>query len=161
MNFNYQKNYWTTGGSSTSIRNTDAKIVNKIEECPTKRLRTSLEAWTEEVLLWDEINHGDNNDIAVKKYLKFVGSVRKSEGCQDVQNLVEAEFVENQTFNKKDKDVIKTIIKKIKEKLGQSDLEKFSEAWVDFINVQQKADESAKSFVSAIQRKCFNKNKFE
>ena len=138
--------------SSTSNQNTEAKMINKIDDCPIKRIGTSLEAWTEEVLLWDEVNCDDKNDTIVKKYLKFVDSVRKSEGCQDVQNLVEVEIVENQSFNKKEKNVIQTIVKKIKEKLGQSDLEKCSEAWVDFINIQQQADETAKSFVSRFEK---------
>ena len=56
-----------------------------------------------------------------KKYLKFVESVRKSEDCCDLQNLVKVEFVENLAFEKKSGDDINCILNKITEKLGQCD----------------------------------------
>ena len=94
----------------------------KLENCPTKRKSTSLDAWTQEVLLWDECNNSGIS-IGAKKYLKFVECVRSSEDCDDLKNLVEVEFVENHDFNKKDDGVISTMISKIKEKLGKSDIE--------------------------------------
>ena len=73
----------------------------KIENCPIKRPSSSLDAWVDEVLLWDESNAATDPSMRAKKYLKFVDSVRKSENCQDIQNLVEVKFVENQSFDKK------------------------------------------------------------
>ena len=58
--------------------------------------------------------------MRAKKYLKFVESVRKSENCRDIQNLVEVEFVENQAFDKKGENVIETIVNKIREKYQPS-----------------------------------------
>ena len=74
---------------------------SKIENCPIKRPSSSLDAWIDEVLLWDESNAATDASLRAKKYLKFVESVRKSENCQDIQNLVEVEFVKNQAFDKK------------------------------------------------------------
>ena len=49
----------------------------KLENCPTKRKSTSLDAWTQEVLLWDECNK-TGISIGAKKFLKFVECVRSS-----------------------------------------------------------------------------------
>ena len=89
----------------------------RLEACPVKRKKSSLDAWISEVLLWDESNVSKLDGWNAKKYLKFVESVRKSEDCSDLQNLVEVEFVENLSFEKKSDDVIKSMINKIKEKL--------------------------------------------
>ena len=124
----------------------------KIENCPIKRSSSSLDAWVDEVLLWDESNAALSDSIRAKKYLKLVDSVRKSENCKDIQNLVEVEFVENHEFDKKGVDVIKTIVNKIKEKLGKSDIEKCSSAWIDFINIKQGTDEAASAFVSRFEK---------
>lgn len=124
----------------------------KIETCPVKRSSSSLDAWIDEVLLWDESNAADSESVRAKKYLKFVDSVRKSEDCKDVQNLVEVDFVENHEFDKKGADVIKTIVTKIKEKLGKSDIEKCSSAWVEFISIKQGPDESTSTFVSRFEK---------
>ena len=124
----------------------------KLEECPQKRSTSSLDAWIQEVLLWDESNTGNDAGLNAKKYLKFLDSVHKSEGCEDLKNLVQVEFVENETFDKKGVSVIKDIVKKIKEKLGQSDLEKCSEAWLQFINIKQEQTETATSFVTRFEK---------
>ena len=64
-----------------------------------------------------------------------------------IQKLVQVEFKENQAFDKKSENVIKNIIEKIKEKLDKSNLEKRSDAWLQFINIKQDVNESAQSYV--------------
>ena len=125
---------------------------SKVEDCPIKRKTSSLDAWIDEVLLWNESIDGSSEAVRAKKYLKFVDAVRKSEDCKDLQNLIEVDFVENQSFDKKGVEVIKTIVEKVKEKLGQSDIEKCSEAWLDFMNIKQETDESAQSFVTRFEK---------
>ena len=124
----------------------------KVDECPIKRTSTSLEAWIDEVSLWNESIKGLDESIRAKKYLKLVASVRKSENCLDLQNLVEVEFVENQSFDKKGERVIEDILEKVKEKLGQTDIEKCSDAWLEFINIKQEANETAPSFVTRFEK---------
>ena len=133
----------TTSGDQQSFR---------LEDCPIKRASSSLDAWIDEVLLWDDCNSGASEALRAKKYLKFVDSVRKSEECKDLQNLIEIEFVENHAFDKKGELVIKTIVEKVRDKLGQSDIEKCSDAWLDFINIKQEQDESAQSFVTRFEK---------
>lgn len=121
----------------------------RLDDCPTKGKYSSLDAWLEEVQLWDDTNVS-SDDLAntnAKKYLKFMNSVKDSEECDELKKLVQVEFKENQSFNKKSETIIKDIIAKIKEKLDKSDLEKCSEAWVKFIDIKQQSDESAQSFV--------------
>ena len=48
--------------------------------------------------------------------------------------------------------MIKDMLQKIKEKLGQTDLEKCSDAWLEFINIKQKPEESASSFVTRFEK---------
>ena len=141
-----------TESRSAGTTGSDHHPYSKVEDCPTKRKSTSLVAWIDEVLLWNETINGSSESIRAKKYLKFVDSVRKSEDCKDLQNLIEVDFVENQSFDKKGEDVIKTIVEKVKEKLGQSDIEKCSDAWLDFINVKQELDESAQSFITRFEK---------
>ena len=136
----------------TEPRNVSPTVIQKLEDCPIKRKQSSLEAWIAEVLLWDESNVSQADGWNVKKYLKFVDSVRKSEDCQDLKNLVEVEFVENVSFEKKTDTIIKSMVEKIKEKLGQSDLEKCSDAWIEFINIKLEPTESAKSFLSRFEK---------
>ena len=124
----------------------------KLEDCPIKRSSSSLDAWISEVLLWDESNTGTDVGLKAKKYLKFVESIRKSEDSSDLQNMVQVEFVENESFDKKGDSVIKTIIEKIKEKLGQTDLEKCSDAWLEFINIKQEPEENAKSYLARFEK---------
>ena len=130
----------TTTGSSFSYR---------VDDCPTKRKYSSLEAWLEEVELWDETHTNTDNpaNINAKKYLKFMASVRDAEDSDELKQFVQVEFVENQTFDKKSVTIIKDIITKIKEKLDKTDLEKCSEAWMKFIRIKQEKDESSQSFV--------------
>ena len=133
----------------TESRTTNAP---RLEECPLKRSTSSLDAWMKEVLLWDESNTGNYAGLNAKKYLKFLDSVHKSEDCDDLKNLVQVEFVENAAFEKKGVTVIKDIITKIEEKLGQSDLEKCSDAWLKFINIKQDSSETATSFVTRFEQ---------
>ena len=51
-------------------------------------------------------------------------SVFKSEGCSDLKNVVQVEFVEKESVDKKGAFVIKDMVQKIEEKLGQTDLKK-------------------------------------
>ena len=125
---------------------------SKLEDCPVKRKVSSLEAWLDEVTLWDESNASSEPGWSAKKYLKFVESIRKSEECSDLQNYVQVEFVENTEFDKKSDSSIKSMVTKIKENLGQSDLEKCSDAWVKFISIKQDAGESTKSYVARFEQ---------
>ena len=43
---------------------------------------------------------------------------------------------------KKGESVIKKMVEKIEEKLGQTDLEKCSDAWLEFINIKQETGDS-------------------
>ena len=82
----------------------------KIENCPIKRSTSSLDAWINEVTLWNDSTVAEDDAVRAKKYLKFIDSVRKSEDCSDLNNLVEVEFVENQDFDKKAENVITDIV---------------------------------------------------
>ena len=44
---------------------------------------------------------GTNPGLNAKKYLKFMDSVFKSERCSDLKNVVQVEFVEKESFDKK------------------------------------------------------------
>ena len=124
----------------------------KLENCPVKRKYCTLDAWIAEVKLWDESNTLTGDAATAKKYLKFVDSVRESEDCDDLKSLVHVEFVENVDFKKKDCDVIQNMVKKISEKLSNTDLEKSTEAWVEFINIKQEQDENTKAFVTRFEQ---------
>ena len=141
-----------TAVTQQQTANVSKKNYQKLEECPIKIKTSSLEAWTGEISLWDESDTGDYEGLNAKKYLKFVDSVRKSEDCSDLKNLVEVEFVENETFNKKSDTVIQSMLTKIKEKLGKTDLEKCSEAWLAFINIKQEPDESARHILLVLKK---------
>ena len=136
----------------TEARTSGANIVTKLEECPQKRSSSSLDAWIKEVILWNDSNTGKDPGLSAKKYLKFLDSVYKSEGCSDLKNLVQVEFVENESFDKKGEEVIKKVVAKIQEKLGQTDLEKCSDAWLEFINIKQEPGESANTFVTRFEK---------
>ena len=56
------------------------------------------------------------------------------------------------SFDKKSGTVIQKVLPKIKEKLGQTDVEKCSGAWMDFINIKQEPGESAKSYLSRFEK---------
>ena len=100
----------------------------KLEDCPVKRKLCTLESWIEEVLLWNESYSSSEPGVNGKKYLKFIESVRKAEECTDLQNFVQVEFAENTSFDKKQDDIVSVMINEIKSSLGQSDLDKCSEA---------------------------------
>ena len=121
----------------------------KLDNCPVKGKYSSLDAWIQEVELWDDTNSSSCNieNLSAKKYLKFMESVKNSEDCEELKKLIQVEFKENQTFNKKSDSIIKDMIKVIREKLDKSDLEKCSDAWLKFINVKQETGESAQSYV--------------
>ena len=114
----------TMGSMSESRTNN----VTKLEDCPLKRVSSSLDSWMKEVLLWNESNTSSVTGWNAKKYLKFLDSVFKSEGSSDLKSLVQVEFVENESFDKKKDSVIKEIIDIIEKKLGKSDIEKCSDA---------------------------------
>ena len=89
----------------------------KLEACPIKRKNCSLEAWISEVELWNNSNNiGDPEKLNTKKYLALMESIRKAED-EDLERTAEVEFVENQEFDKRAADVIKTMIDKLREKL--------------------------------------------
>ena len=115
---------------SQPISRQRANFVSKLDECPIKGKYSSLESWLQEVELWDESNKSseDLDNLNAKKYLKFMSSVNSSEECDEVKKLVQVEFKENKSFNKKSKTIIKDMIKVIKDKLDKTDLEKCSEA---------------------------------
>ena len=99
--------------------------------------------------LWDDTNTSENNtdNLNAKKYLKFMNSVKESDDCEDLKKLVQVEFKENEAFNKRSKTIIKDIVKIIRLMLEKSDLEKCSDAWVQFMNIKQEADESAQCYI--------------
>ena len=132
----------------TQDRPTHSASNLKLDDCPIKRKECNLEAWMDEVLLWNESYSSNDPGFNSKKYLKLVESIRKSEECVDVQNFVQVEFVENSSFDKKQDNIIAVMINKMKTNLGQTDLEKCSEAWSKFINIRQDTVESTKSYVN-------------
>ena len=62
------------------------------------------------------------------------------------------EFDENSTFDKKCSDVIKNMIQAIKSTLGQTDLEKCTDAWLKFISIKQDSTESTKAYVTRFEQ---------
>ena len=105
-----------TAALATMTNNRDSNI--KLEACPIKRKKCSLEAWLSEVELWDSSNNtGDPIKLNTKKYLALMESIRNAED-KDLENTAEVEFMENQEFNKKAEDFIKVIMEKLREKLG-------------------------------------------
>ena len=70
-------------------------VVPKLEDCPLKKVSSSLDSWMKEVLLWNGSNISSVSGWNAKKYLKFLDSVFKSEGSNDLKSLVQVEFVEN------------------------------------------------------------------
>ena len=141
----------TKNTKSSSSAEQQATQNVKLENCPVKRASSSLDAWINEVTLWNESNIADDETLRAKKYLRFIDSVRKSEGCADIKNLVEVEFVENKDFDRKAENCITNILTKIREKLGKSDIEKCSTAWINFITIKQNTDEAASDFVTRFE----------
>ena len=60
--------------------------------------------------------------------------------------------MENESFDKKKDSVIKEIIDIIEKKLGKSDIEKCSDAWLEFINIKQESGETATDYVSRFEK---------
>ena len=81
--------------------------VSKLDNCPIKGKYSSLEAWLQEVELWNDTNKSEKEEdnINAKKYLKFMDSVKDSEDCEELKKLVQVEFKENQAFDKKSKSI--------------------------------------------------------
>ena len=102
--------------------------------------------------LWDNSNNiGDPVKLNTKKYLALMESIRNAKD-KDLENTDEVEFTENQEVDKKAENVIKAMIEKLKEKLGESDLEKCSAAWKEFVNIKHKEDEAIEDYVSRFER---------
>ena len=95
----------------------------KLEPCPTKKI-CSLDAWLSEVELWDSSNNvGDPATLNTKKYLALMESIRNAED-EELKSTGNVEFMENQEFDKKAENGSNGMIQKLKDKLGDSDLEK-------------------------------------
>ena len=52
-------------------RSSSSSVSNKLEECPVRRKHCILEAWIDEVLLWNESNSSSEPGLNGKKYLKL------------------------------------------------------------------------------------------
>ena len=78
-------------------------------------------------------------------------SIRKAED-QDRERTAEVEYVENKEFNKKTENVIKAMMDTLKEKLGESDVEKFSAVWKEFVNIKQEENEAIKDYVARYEQ---------
>ena len=110
-----------------------------------------MDAWIEEVKLWDESNPVASTEHA-RKYLKFVEGVRNSEDSDDLKHLVQVEFVENEAFDKKNTLVVTNMLDLVKEKLSKTDMEKSTEAWINFMEIKQEKDEQIKEFVARFEQ---------
>lgn len=127
-------------------------VGNKSEDCPVKRKSSALDSWMKEVLLWNESDTRSVSGWDAKKYLKFLVSVFKSEGSNALKSLVQVEFVENKSFDKKKDSEIKEINDIIEKRLGKSDIEKYSDAWLEFINIKQESGETATDCMSRFSK---------
>ena len=99
--------------------------------------------------MWDESNKGSENSS--QKYLNFIDSVRSSEECDDLKRFVEANVVENKNLEKEKDGVVLEVLHLIEQNLGQSDLEKTTDKWTQFINFNQKSGESIRDFVTRFE----------
>ena len=127
----------------------NVSAVQKLDNCPVKGKYSSLDAWLSEVELWDDTNISscDLDTNNAKKYLKFMSSIKESDDCDELQKLVQVEFKENKSFDRKSKTIIKDMVNIIRKKLDKSDLEKCSDAWIQFMNIKQEVNESAQNYV--------------
>ena len=66
---------------------------------------------------------------------------------RDLENTAEVEFVENLEFNKRADNVIKAMIEKLKEKLEESDIEKCSAVWRDFVNIRYDKNKVIRDYI--------------
>ena len=116
-----------------------------IEACPIKNC--SLDAWLSEVGLSDKSNNIGNPAILNhKKYLALMECIRNTED-KELKRTAKVEFMENQEFNIRAKGVINAMIQKIKEKQGESDLEKCSVGWKEPRDIKQERNETIKDYV--------------
>ena len=60
--------------------------------------------------------------------------------------------MKNKAFYKKKDNVLKEIIDIIEKKLGKSDIEKCSDAWLELINIKQESEETATDYVSRFEK---------
>ena len=116
----------------------------KLSLCPKKREGSSLEAWIEEVKMWDECN---KEESVVQKYLNFIDSIRTSEKCDELKMFVEVNIVENKMINKEEDNTIKEVLRIIEGSLCKSDLEKSTSEWTRFADIMQKEGENVRDFV--------------
>lgn len=125
------------------------RVEKKVSLCPQRRKETSLSAWASEVKMWNRCHRG--REIAPQKYLNLLESVRKSDD-DELKKFVETNIVENEEVRKDDENSIETIIDEIEKCLGKSNLEKSTEAWMNFINISQKPDENMKEYVTRFEQ---------
>ena len=96
----------TKNTKSSSSAEQQATQNVKLENCPVKRASSSLDAWINEVTLWNESNIADDETLRAKKYLRFIDSVRKSEGCTDIKISLKWNLLKTKTLTEKLKTVL-------------------------------------------------------
>jgi len=122
-----------------------SRSYQKLEDCPVKKKTVSLESWLREVELWNECNKVEEDSYG-KKFQKFITSIRNSEEGEEINAVANSEFVENINFERSKSDTVQKMIDILKTKLGSTDFEKATEAWLTFVNIKQKDEESIKEF---------------
>ena len=131
----------TANSSNTTPQQADVRLFQKLEDCPSKKKDVSLESWLREVELWNDCNKVVDENYG-KKYQKFIDSIRKSEESDELIAVANAEFIENVNFERAKSDTIKNMIEIFKSKLGSTEFEKATEAWLNFTNMKQKDNET-------------------
>ena len=112
--------------------------------CPRMISSQTLESWVEEVRLWSR--QCPEEELSSLKYLSFVNSVRESESLE-MKRFVEIAVMENTAFVKTESDSIDKIMDLVIKTLGKSNLESASQAWKDFVELEQRGGESIRDFV--------------
>ena len=112
--------------------------------CPRMISSQTLESWVEEVRLWSR--QCPEEELSSLKYLSFVNSVRESESLE-MKRFVEIAVMENTAFVKTESDSIDKIMDLVIKTLGKSNLESASQAWKDFVELEQREGESNRDFV--------------
>ena len=115
-----------------------------IGECPKMMNSQTLESWAEEVKLWD--SQSPEPELSSLKYLNFVNNIRESEN-KELKRFVEIAVMEKRDFVKTEQDSIKNIVDLVIKTLGKSNLESASEAWKEFIEMNQMDGETIRDFV--------------
>ena len=132
------------------MRNSNRASYKKLTNCPKRRKDSSLESWIGEVKMWNDAHR--DPDSNVQKYLNFIENVRASDDCDGLIKFVEVNVVENKSIKKDDEDTIANILALIEKNLGKGDLEVSTEGWNEFIEIEQKADEDVKDFVTRYEQ---------